>query len=295
MKNFLSLLKNRKIDYIDIKEKNSLILLNNEENYFINVIIGCRGRKEFLPHVVSSFNNAIDFYKNNKICLTIVEHNPFPEHLKFCKKNKINYVWSCGNIEEQYSRSFAYNFGVKYSNDAKYYLLHDLDILVKKNFFLEIEKNLNNFKCLQTYGNRRVLYMSKELTEKVLNNEADYNFFNEKNPGVSLPMFNGAPALGSKGGSILIEKDLFYKVGGFDPEIFWGYAAEDQFFWEKVLQLTEIGYSDNPVIDMFHMWHPPSFTTNPSLIEMENYWLFFKNLSKEEKINIINLKKEMYE
>ena len=50
----------------------------------------------------------------------------------------MNYIWSRGNVSEFYNRSFTYNFGVKYSNKAKYYILHDLDILVKPNYIEEI-------------------------------------------------------------------------------------------------------------------------------------------------------------
>lgn len=290
-------INSRKIDYEKIN-KDSIISLLNDNEYDINVIIGCRGRKEFVLPVIESFERAIKYYPQFKIAITLVEHNKYPEHAKACKK-RVNYIWTEGNVVDQYSRSFAYNFGVKYGNKSTYYLLHDLDILVKENFFEELFHNLGPRPCIQPYGGRRVLYMSQELTGKFLRKETDYNNFNERTPGVSLPMFAGKPALGSKGGSLFIKKDLFDFVGGFDPELFWGYAAEDQFFWEKVnivLSKTsqEIGYADSPLIDMFHMWHPPSFTTNPLLYDMENDWLMFKNMSTEEKFKIIELKKEMY-
>ena len=87
---------------------------------------------------------------------------------------------------------------------------------------------------------------------------------------------------------------MFEEVGGFDPELFWGYAAEDQFFWEKVNNVSQVGFADNPLIDMFHMWHPPSYTTNPLLHSMERDWIVFKDLNAEEKMEIIKLKKELY-
>jgi hypothetical protein len=191
-----------------------------------------------------------------------------------------------------YSRSFAYNFGVKYSNKAKYYLLHDLDILVKENFFEELYKNLKNSRCMQTYGKRRVLYLSQTLTPKVINKEVDFNFFNENSPDVSLPMYAGQPALGSKGGSIIIERELYYEIGGFDPEVFWAYAAEDQMFWDKAMTvLGEVDYADNPPIDIFHMWHPPTSMTNPLVYEMENYMLQFRNMKKKDRFRVLEIQK----
>jgi hypothetical protein len=87
-----------------------------------------------------------------------------------CRTNKINYIWTKGNVSDQYSRSFVYNFGVKYGNHAKYYLLHDLDVLVKSNFFDELYENIGEAQCMQTYGKRRILYLSEELTKKVKEN-----------------------------------------------------------------------------------------------------------------------------
>jgi len=293
MKTLFEKILDRRLDYEHIKQENSHILLFDEnEEFDINVIIGVRGRKEFLPPLIDSFSEAIK-NTNKKICFTILNHASYPEHLKYCKVNKINYIWTKGNVEDQYSRSFTYNFAVKYGHKASFYLLHDLDVLVKKDFFDQIYQNIGNSKCMQTYGKRRILYLSQELTQKVLNKEVDYNEFNESTPGISPPMYNGKPSLGSKGGSIIISRDLFFKVGGFDPELFWGYAAEDQFFWEKVKTYTEISYADNPPINMFHMWHSPSFTTNPLLYEMETDWLTFRDMSKEEKENIIKLKENL--
>jgi len=294
MNELINKILSKKIDYEYIKNEDSHFLLFDEDQDFdINVIIGTRGRKEFLNPLIDSFKEAIK-NTDKKICLTIINHAIFPEHLKYCKTNKINYIWTKGNEVEQYSRSFVYNFGVKYGNQSKFYLLHDLDILVKKNFFKELYKNLKNYKCLQTYGKRRVLYLSEELTKKIISKEIDYNNFDENSTGVSLPMYNGHPALGSKGGSILIEKDLFFNVGGFDPELFWGYAAEDQFFWEKVNIVSNVGFADEPSIDLFHMWHPPSVSSNPLLYDMEKDWLCFKNMNQNEKKEIIELKKQLF-
>jgi len=279
----------RKIDYSLEKENGFTHLINNEE-YDINIIIGVRGRGKFLEPLIESFKKAIKFQQTRKIILTIVEHSYGVEHFKIIKKHKdINYLWTKGNMLGMYSRSFVYNYGYKFSNKAKYYLLHDVDILVKENFFIELFENFNeSMKCIQPYGKRRVLYMNKELTDRVISKQIDFNQFNEYSDCVSLPSI-----LGSKGGSFFITKELFEDVGGFDPEIFSGYAAEDQFFWEKVNTMVNIKYADNPPIDMFHMWHEHMLNTNPLLYEMENDWLMFKNMNKENKLELIKLKKEL--
>lgn len=279
-----------KFNYEDIKSKSEIHLLDNND-YDVNVIVGFRGRSEFIQPLIDSFKKAFEYYgKEKTFCLTFVEHSSKPDN-KIVVGDQANYLWTPGNVVEQYSRSFAYNFGVKYSNKAKYYILHDLDILVKRNFFEEIFKNIGDSKVMQTYGKRRVLYMSQDLTSKVLNGDIDYNLFDEKTKDVSPPQITG-----SKGGSILVEREFYYKIGGFDPELFWGYAAEDQIFWDKAITLLgEVAYADNPPIDMFHMWHPPTHATNPLLYEMEDYMLQFRGMNKKNRLNFINLKKELFQ
>lgn len=299
MINILEALERNKFDYESIKEKSYIHWSDPPMEFDINVIIGVRGRKEFIQPVLNSFYKARSAFYEGKnthpfFAITVVEHSETPEHKDLLDGNE-NYIWTPGNIVEQYSRSFAYNFGVKYGPKAKYYILHDVDILVKENFFEEVYANLKDNKCMQTYGGRRVLYMSQELTPKVINQEIDINILSQNYPGVSLPMYNGQPALGSKGGSIIVERDFYYEIGGFDPELFWGYAAEDQIFWDKALTLLgEIAYADNPLIDMFHMWHPPTSASNPMLYEMENHMLQFRSMKKKDRHNFLNLKKELF-
>jgi hypothetical protein len=299
--NIFEAIEKNHFSYEEIKEKSYISLINNSE-FDVNVIIGFRSRKEFLIPIIESFKKSFSYYNNKFIipkesksfCLTFVEHSKISE----CKSQLegiVNYLWTPGNIIEQYNRSFAYNFGVKYSNKAKYYLLHDVDILVKENFFEELFKNLNNSKCIQPYGKRRVLYLSEELTKKVINKKININTLEEKTPGIKLPMYAGQPALGSKGGSIFVERNLYYEVGGFDSQIFFGYAAEDQMFWDKIITVVgEINYSDNPSIDIFHMWHPPTNMTNPLMYEMENYMIQFRGMTKKERFKLLNIQKENF-
>lgn len=298
MRNILEALKANKFNYEDIKNKSYISLISPSTDFDINVIIGVRGRSEFLSPLINSFIKAFTYYNSHnqpkQFCLTFVEHSDKPEH-KELLDGKENYLWTPGNVADQYSRSFAYNFGVKYSPKAKYYVLHDVDILVKEDFFEDVYSNLKDNKCMQTYGGRRVLYMSQELTPKVIKGEINLNTLDVKSPGVSLPMYNGQPAIGSKGGSILVERDFYYEIGGFDPELFWGYAAEDQIFWDKALTvLGDVAYADNPIIDMFHMWHPPTSSSNPLLYEMENFMLQFRNMKKKDRHNFLQLKKELF-
>tara|TARA_R110000803_G_scaffold188348_1_gene250740 strand:- start:3338 stop:4225 length:888 start_codon:yes stop_codon:yes gene_type:complete len=289
----IEILKSNRIDYEQLKNESVVNLITDDSNYYINIIIGFRGRTEFIQPMVDSFNESIKYYNNisdKKVCLTFVEHDDEPKHLELL--DKVNYIWSKGNVSEFYNRSFAYNFGVRYSNKSKYYILHDLDILVKPNYIEELVTNLNNdtVQCMQSYGNRHVWYMSEQLTSKFLNKEITIDDINRDNTEIIPPQQKG-----SKGGSVIITKKLFDDVGGFDPELFWGYAAEDQMFWAKVDSIVPISYADNPPIDIFHMWHPPTDSTNPNTPRMDSYFLHYQSMNSEYKLNFLNEKLKLYE
>jgi hypothetical protein len=291
MNDIFNISKNNKINWDKLYNESINNLISNE-NVDVNVIIGFRNRNEFIEPLIKSFEDAFNFYNENsenkkKFILTFVEHDLESYNMKNIP-NTCNYLWSKGNVINQYSRSFSYNYGFKYSNNSKYYLFHDLDILIKKDFFIRIFKNLGDNKCLQSYGNRHIWYMSKKITDEFLNKKLNLDLIDKNNPEITAPDIKG-----SMGGSIFIEKNLYNDIGGFDPELFWGYAAEDQMFWHKVLTIEKIIYSDNPVIDLFHMWHPPTHNTNPLLMVMEESMIQFRNLEYNKKIEFLNLKKDL--
>lgn len=297
MNELYRVVEQNKINYKEIQAL-SLIDLVNTEQCDINVIIGFRGRHNFIDTVLKSFKEAIKYYLDNKsssskfanIELTFVEHDTEPKSKDKLLKT-VNYIYTPGNTTAAYSRSFAYNFGVKYSTKAKYYLLHDLDILVKKDFFLRLEENLKpETKCMQPFGGRCVLYIDQLWTEEVLKGSLDYNELSVNPPRVSEPQLKG-----SKGGSILITGQAFAAVGGFDPELFWGYAVEDQMFWSKVLDKIEhIEYADNPRIDMLHMYHEPAWNSNPLEGAMREVWQYYQSLSLEDRLLFLEYKSNLF-
>jgi hypothetical protein len=108
------------------------------------------------------------------------------------------------------------------------------------------------------------------------------------NPGISLPYYIGAP-----GGSIYVERELFFNVGGYDPELFQANAPEDSFFWKKIDAISKMDICDNPQIDIFHMNHRPTYYDNPKIDEMKRIYHAFENSEDGEKILFINKKSDI--
>ncbi len=293
LKIFKNLIQAKKPNYE--KLKNSIVsVIKTEEDVDINFIIPARGRVDFSKSIFESFE-AAKKECNKKICFTFVEHANYPQHGKYFKNKDANYFFiSCGE-KDAFNKCLAYNVGAMFGPKAKHMVFHDLDIVVKKDFFNNILANLEDTDsaAIQCYSDRRVLFCDEDLSQRVINNEFNVEDLNLDVPGVSLPMNEGKVSTGSKGGSIMVSNEMFKKVGGFDPELFEGYSSEDQFFWDKLEQFQPVSYADSPKVEIFHLWHKPMHGDAVKSLIVEGRFKSFFRLSPEEKKEFINLKSNL--
>lgn len=261
-----------------------LPLLKKKEpkKFFISVIIPVMGRIEFLVPLVNSLNSAIK-KSGNKINITIVEHSSEELFRKPCKNLNINYHWIKKEKYEPFNKSLCHNVGAILNKQSDNFLFHDLDCLVYDDFFINVINKINrNDLVFQTFKNRRLLYLSDDLTKKIIIGDISVNEI--KTDDENLIMGDeGAP-----GGSICVNRELFINVGGFDPELFFGYSPEDLFFWNKIECFVKITSTNN---EMLHMSHERLHETN-DLIE---FMLFcvedFNKLDETNKLEFMNNKK----
>lgn len=274
--------------FIDYKKviNECKIFIPNEEKTDINFIVPVRGRKEFSKPLYNSFLNAKNKTKL-KISFTIIELSPVNEHEEFCLNNNINYIYYKTKDGEPFNKCLGLNLGAILSNKTKAFLFHDIDCLIQSDFFNNLNENIikKNAKAIQCFHSRRVLYLNQHLTNQAVNGNLEVDSLNLNTEGVTLPQNLGAP-----GGSIYIEKNLFLKIGGYDPEFFYGYAPEDIFFWNKVELVDIMHTSNDPEIEIFHMYHTPTFNTNPNLNSMLKFHTRFNQLPEKDKFKLIELK-----
>lgn len=282
------LIKNR-VDYNGIKDDSIFVLYNTDVFYDLNFIVPVRGRINFAEPMYRSFVKAKE-KSGLKIAYTVVEYSEIPDHSKFCKKNKINYIWIKSAPGELFNKCLALNFGALFSVKAKAFLFHDLDCLIQSDFFNKLYKNveIKNCRAIQCFHGRRVLYLDQSTTDEIISGSINIDDLKLDPPRVFLPMYLGAP-----GGSIFIEKNLFFDIGGYDPEFFRANAPEDSFFWEKVNAISKMEISDNPEIDIFHMHHAPTYYSNPFINEMKTIYECFKNSNEENKKEVIAEKQKI--
>lgn len=282
-------------NYREIKEKNVIIIQEPEKMYDINFLIPVRGRREFAEPMYQSFLKAKGM-SSLSVVYTVIEHSVTPDHAKFCKKNNLSYIWIKSKEGELFNKCLCYNMGALYSNISKYIIFHDLDCLIQSDFFMKVSLNLHNQKCkaLQCFKERRVLYCNESLTGEIIANKVSVDDLSLNHTGVDLPRLGGKVMLGAPGGSILIERELFYNVGGYDDHLFLANSPEDAYFWEKIETVDKMCLSEQPGIDIFHLFHQPTYFSNPHINEMKKTFEDFKKSSKEEKEAIIQEKREHF-
>lgn len=278
----------------------------NTENKKYNIVIGVKDREKYLYSTVQYLKNSINFTENpNDYNIIICEHNFTPKHKFYCLKNKIDYGFidlNKSNTGNLYSRSLAFNYAVKCFNSSDWYLLHDCDLLTPNEFFKNLEKMVVNCKTwIQPYSEKMVLNLSANDTNEIQNNlDKIYNLDDEYNFKVT----KNTP--GAVGGSILVSKELFYEVGGFDNELFYGYAPEDALFWFKLECLfKKIEYHTHwynhfgsaeyaTQNNLYHQWHTNELKFNLNFEKMLNIRNDYVNLSYDEIKNLIKIKKELF-
>lgn len=289
LEDILSLIEKNTIDYKQILDNNVSVIYDSTELFDISVIVPVRNREEFAE---TTFNACSIAAKKSglKVSYTMVEHSDSPLHSKFCKKNKINYIWIKSEKEELFNKCLAQNIGAFFSSKSKYLLFHDIDCLMQSDFFINLFKNIQKKECraIQNFIGRRVLYINPDLTKEILSKD-----FEVDNLSINLPQVTPPNLIGAPGGSITIERELFFEIGGYDPELFLANSPEDSFLWEKIDALDKMHICDEPDIELYHMYHPPTWMNNPHMSAMETIDRTFKSLPIDKKRLIIESKSNM--
>lgn len=291
--NLEEIVSQNSLNYKEIKDNNVFIIKDDDTIYDINFLIPVRGRTEFASSMYDSFKTACT-NTNLKITYTVIEHSDNPMHSKFCKTEGIDYIWINSN-GRLFNKCLCYNIGVFYSQKSNSYIFHDIDCLIQSDFFIKLSENIQNqnAKATQCFTGRRVLYLNPELTKRVIKKEFEIDKLNIEMPEVDYPRMGGKIMIGAPGGSIYVERGLFFEAGGYDAELFLANSPEDIFFWTKIDTINKMHTSDNPPIEIYHMFHEPTWMNNPHINEMQNINNIFQQMNIEEKKEFIKFKSEL--
>lgn len=231
----------------------------------LNIIIPVRNRRDNLTCVLESlFRNT--WTKN--IAITLVEYDSIPQYSDI---KGINYIFIPEN-KLYFPKSMCQNIGAIMVK-SKYFLFHDADCVVNNTFLTTIEKCIElGVSVVQPYNKRRILNLNQETSKAVILGMEITNSM----PGIIIP------GIGSTGGSLLVKRDLFYNIGGYDSELFWDYSIEDTFFWTKlgkVIYLDDILTVDD---EIYHLYHSSEKEKNIYFHSMEIMFKLLVSLNESE-------------
>ena len=285
--------KSKMIDYTSVLEASKKVIRKGKSD--LSVIIPAYGREGFLEPLINSFKRA-STKSPVSVVFTVVEHSEIPLHVRAAERLGINHIWIPKEDHEPFNKCLAMNIGAV-SVDATEYIFHDLDCLVQSSFFENLYQNISAKKCsaIQTFSDRRVLYLNKELTYKALLMGLDIDSLKEGPRDTEDENYNGVTPpgmIGAPGGSIWIKKEMFITIGGYDPNIFFGYSPEDIFFWDKVCTVSEMETCTEPRVEIFHMHHPPTHASNPQIKYLIDLHKAYVNCTKQEKFQFLSLQRE---
>ena len=295
--NIFQEIKNRAINYQEILDSCEIKVKSNDSH--ISVIVPVCGRTEFNKVLCNHIFNAIQVYNKAvepgfialgisakpMISLTIVEHSDRPEHKSLCA-DWVNYVWIPKN-GQPFNKCLAHNIGGLLTENANYFLFHDVDIMVPEDFFVKVMQNVTKvvngkpkvYDALQTFTKRRLQLCNEFITGELISNHLSVKHI------PSHPAHFKAAQPGAMGGSIFLTNKLFFKTT-FAAQLFTDYGLEDAFFWQCINLIGKVGGCDQPELELYHLNHDANRVTKQA------DWNFYNTLlalSFEEKMNLIKL------
>lgn len=271
------------LEYDQRNRKRSAVKAIERPALDFSIIMPCRGRFPLLNATIQRFKEETSTVIPTQIVL--VEHSESPMYKDYALQQGVAWIYVPFVGKEtsplgQFNRGLCFDIGFLHGPGAKYYLCHDNDLLVPVDFWRKLQENFQRTQTqvLQTYSDRFVWQTSQDISQKLLDTPSWFQ------TGFDVETHCTRNSPGAKGGSLTISREAYLALGGHDPHMFFGYAAEDAFFWSKVEQLYSIGFAESPRIPLVHLWHPNAADLNPFKHQMDIAFHMFNSLSKEQKL-----------
>lgn len=286
---FYKYFEEHKINYGEVIKSCQYIIKPTPQAIHINIFLAVKGREEHLKtclrYLKASLKNSPINYR-----VTILENDSTPLHKNIAEANNCDHLFiplSASNSNNLIAKSLLWNVGFILAPKTDWYLLYDIDMLVDDNFFVILNSYLKDMKdgFIQPYQKRRTLNITPESSAFMMNCNRIINF-GDITCEAALP--------GSTGGILGVHHDSFINAGGFDPELFYGYAHEDSAFWLKLECIhPEIIYANNPPIDIYHLWHTHQKSMNQNFSMLERLYRTLFLWEQENKMKYIELKRNI--
>jgi hypothetical protein len=284
------------IDYPNIVA--SCYSKTNQNDAQLSVIIPVYKRKEYLNATLRFLERSIQHWDPNmrRVRIHVVEMDMEPE-CNFVSDLGIDYTFIPTNFYRRntFCKSLCFNVGYLSGPKTEWYLLHDGDIIMNLNFFTILERYFDKGNLIQPYNDLRVRRLCSGITNAIITDPNNRELYEEYEYELC--------GQGATGGSVLIKGELFKRIGGYDPELMWGWGPEDVLFWTKAETLSGEKWSEDPnphkgnatyveEQTVWHLEHPRLWNSNPRLDHMNLLFETFVKLPRAERLAFIERKEK---
>jgi len=228
----------------------------------ISVVMAFRGREDGrldgLKKCIKCLREqTLDCY------IILVEQDKVPVHQGELEPLVDSYLFIYSSA--MFNKSWAFNCGAMIAPDDLI-LLHDCDLLVPKSYVKESVKVLGTKDMALPWA--KILYLTEESSKK----------YPDGHPKISSTLTSHQAV----GGSLLVRKNFYLKIGGMD-ERFFGWGGEDNAFYAKAAKLGRMTRV-SPVVGMtlLHHYHKPAPKSHSNNhINNHLLWQYYQGSDKD--------------
>lgn len=326
LEHYLTALDQGRYDYKEITQHKNFIFdrRHKSDTPDLNIIIGACGRVGLVRTVVEYLKKSISHSPlASSVEITLLEMGDFPVMKRTAEEGELSYIFvpfECSETENKHSEGLAHNLAYLLSPASPWYAFHCADTVVPTSWLTQVGELLKdpNTSFLQPFSEKRLQYFNGEFTNHLVQktNPLSVDHLEEhlKNNNLEgrekflLPQADS----GAPGGCLFLRKEDFETVGGYDPEIFWGWAPEDTMMWIKQeylhnktnfniegLNFWQPGYCHlgaatypKEPIHLFHLAHAPS-PRSKYMLNMKKICDDFFKLDYEDKLKYFSKKRKI--
>jgi len=261
------------------------------------IVIPCFRRRENLIAVLKRFQMIALPSEGYRPQILLVEHSHLQEIEYIANDYNCEYIWFNqreGPMDDsplgQFNKALCYDKSFLFSSPAEWYLFHDNDILVPNDFWERLDANLQRAgtKFLQPYTHSSLLKLYPHVADMIREDPALVD------QGIHQGMYSPIKQPSAQVASLYIHRNIYIEVGGYDPNVCWGYGVENLLFYNKLQLFEPISFADDPPIEMVHLWHLTASRTNHFLDVIK--WFvseYYEKLPLEDRMDIMRVKKKM--
>lgn len=218
---------------------------------YVTVVLGVRNPRRIhavLEVVASLYKQTVP------VRVIVVEQDLFPNCRPYLEHLVDTYLFTYSTGD--YNRSWAFNVGAGQA-ESDLILLHDCDLVPPEDYIATAKNLMLTEKTQAVIPWGTIKYLSKHSSEHW-----------------PLPSPVVEKLVSSKqnirGGSLLIERDFFTKIGGMD-ESFWGWGGEDDLLYNAMQRFGKVSLpSPTQGSELIHLWHPSSYKQEPHEVNIRH-------------------------